>query len=205
MPALLQFNKVEIDKAGTLSFSMEAGETRVLIAHSQEAKAALMDVALGELLPASGEVLLHGQPLDESSPGSIGWVPAGGGLISNLKAWENITLPLWYHQGRQLHATEEVVARWLAELGLGQQEWGKFMASPVARLKLWERKLAGLLRGLVLSPAVLVVDGGLFDGVDETTAQTWIDVLEKFARATDGRAVLAVVNSATLLSWKKIE
>jgi len=55
----------------------------------------------------------------------------------------NITLPLWYHHRPQNLATEETVARWLAELKLDKLEWEKFMASPAARLKPWERKLAG--------------------------------------------------------------
>lgn len=205
MTALLQFNNVEIDKVGTLSFSMAAGETRLLNVHTLEAKAAVMDVALGEQLPAAGEILLLGQSLEESRPGSIGWVPAGGGLISNLKAWENITLPLWYHQRRQVMATEETVARWLAELDLDQQEWEKFMASPAARLKPWERKLAGLLRSLVLAPHVLIMDAALFDEIDQTRAQTWTRAVEKFVREADGRAVLAVASSATLLPWNRIE
>lgn len=205
MAALLQFNGVEIDKAGTLSFSIEAGATRVLQVSSPEAKAVLIDVALGESIPENGELLLLGQSLQAARPGSIGWVPAGGGLISNLKTWENITLPLWYHQRRQTVNTEENVARWLAQLGLEQQEWEKFMASPAARLKPWERKLAGLLRGLVLAPSLLLVDAALLDEVDSLRTQAWVSALEKFAREADGRAVLAVASSATLLPWKNIE
>lgn len=205
MTVPLQFNQVEIDKAGTLSFSIEAGATRLLQVNSPEAKAAVIEAALGESIPENGEVLLLGQPLQAARPGSIGWVPAGGGLISNLKTWENITLPLWYHQRRQTVNTEESVARWLAELGMEQQEWEKFMASPAARLRPWERKLAGLLRGLVLAPALLLVDAALFDEVDSSRTQAWLSALEKFAREADGRAVLAVASSATLLPWKIIE
>ena len=112
---------------------------------------------------------------------------------------------MWYHQRRQTVNTEETVARWLAELGLDQQEWEKFMASPAARLRPWERKLAGLLRGLVLAPALLLVDAALFDEVDSSRTQAWVSALEKFAREADGRAVLAVASSATLLPWKNIE
>ena len=205
MTALLRFDNVAIDIERTVSFSVEAGDKLLLEVGSEESKSAIIDMTLGELLPADGQILLLGQSLAESSPGNIGYVPAEGGLISNLKVWENVTLPLWYHGSRQLMATEESVARWLRELNLSEQDWEKFMASPAARIKPWKRKLAGLLRGLVLAPQLLVVDANLFDEVDTATSRTWITALEKFVGDTEGRAVLVIANKPTILPWKKIE
>ncbi|HQS59303.1 MAG: hypothetical protein B7Y56_13775 [Gallionellales bacterium 35-53-114] len=205
MTVLLQFNQVALDKDNTLSFSLTAGETRVLKLATPEAKLTFIDLVMGELAPLAGEILLSGQLPEMSKRGSIGWVPAAGGLISNLKTWENITLPLWYHSMVQGDATEETVARWLQELQLDQQEWEKFMASPVARLNPWERKMAGLLRGLLLAPKLLVVDAGVFEDVDAARAQIWITVLEKFVREAQDRAVLAVSYTETALPWKFIE
>jgi len=201
---LLQFSNVALDKNGTLSFNIGAGETLLLQVASLEAKAAVIDMALGEMIPAAGEILLQDMPLQKAKPGSIGWIPALGGLISNLKTWENVTLPLWYHGRRQTQTTEELVARWLSELKLDQNEWERFMASPAARLRPVERKLAGLLRGLVLAPQLLVIDAALFDEVEITSVQSWIAVLEKFAREADGRAVLVVAHGSTLLPWRKV-
>jgi len=205
MTTLMQFRNVAIDKGKNLSFSVAAGETLLLKVSSPEEKAAIMDMVLDEILPANGEIWLHGQPLEASKPGSIGWIPAGGGLISNLKTWENVTLPLWYHHRPQNLATEEAVARWLDELELDKQEWEKFMASPAARLKPWERKLAGLLRGLVQAPKLLLVDAELFDEVELSRSNAWIAALEKFVQAAEGRAVLVVASATTLLPWKIIE
>lgn len=203
--AMLQFSHVELDKAGDLTFSIFAGECKILKVPTPEVKTAVIEMALGEFLPATGAVLMQGQPIAACKPGSIGWIPATGGLISNLKAWENITLPSWFHNGRQLSTTEETVARWLTELKLDEQEWEKFMASPAARLKPWERKLAGLLRGLVQAPQLLVIDAALFDEVDEARIQVWIKALEKFAGEADNRAVLVIANSNTSLPWNNIE
>jgi len=205
MTTLLQFNNVEIDKGNTLSFNVAAGETLVLQVSSPEEKAAVIDMVLDEIVPAYGEIKFHGQPLAASKPGSIGWIPAGGGLISNLKTWENITLPLWYHHRPQNIATEETVARWLVELELDKLEWERFMASPAARLKPWERKLAGLLRGLVQAPQLLLVDAELFDEVELSRSNAWIAALEKFVQAAEGRAVLVVASATTLLPWRIIE
>jgi phospholipid/cholesterol/gamma-HCH transport system ATP-binding protein len=205
MTAIVQFDKVESDKVSTLSFSIDAGEIRILQVLSQEAKTAVIDMSLCELLPAKGHILLQGQPLETSRPGSIGWVPAAGGLISNLKVWENITLPLWYHNNRQPVITEESVARWLSAVGMKEQNWEKFMASPVAQLNQYERKLAGLLRGLMQSPQLLVIDADLFDEVDKSKTASWISALERFSQEADNRAVLVVANASTTLPWKIIE
>ena len=205
MAALLEFSNVENDKLSALSFSIEAGETRILEVLSHEAKSTVIEMTLGELMPESGAVLLHGKALVMSKPGSIGWIPATGGLISNLKTWENITLPLWYHGNRQTIDTEKSVAHWLSEINFSEQEWEKFMASPVARLVDWERKLAGLLRGLILAPQVLVIDAALFDEVDEKYTKAWIKALEKFAREDGEHCVLVVTNTSTMLPWKIIE
>lgn len=205
MTALLQFNQVVLDKDNTLSFSVAEGETCVLKVPSQEAKLTLIDLALGEVAPLKGEILLSGMLLEMSKPGIIGWVPATGGLISNLKTWENVTLPLWYHSMIQNAATKQTVTRWLLELQFDQQEWGKFMASPIARLSQWERKMAGLLRGLVLAPKLLIVDAGLFDEVDAASIKVWVAVLEKFVQENNERAVLVMANTSTVLPWKIIE
>jgi ABC-type transporter Mla maintaining outer membrane lipid asymmetry ATPase subunit MlaF len=205
MSPLLQFDNVSMDKTDALSFSLVGGETRILKVASPEIKTAVMDIATGELLPANGAVLLRGKPLALSSPGDIGWIPAMGGLISNLKTWENITLPLWYHKERQTMATEQMVANWLPELGLEKQEWEKFMASPSARLSPVERKMAGLLRGLVLAPHVLLIDTALFDEVDSGRVSVWINALEKFACGGGDHAVLGITCKETLLPWNPIE
>lgn len=202
---LLQFSHVELDKAGAITFAISAGECKILKVPTAEVKTAVIEMALGEFLPATGAVLMQGQPIASCKPGCVGLIPAAGGLISNLKVWENITLPSWFHNGRQLSTTEETVARWLTELKLDEQDWEKFMASPAARLKPWERKLAGLLRGLLQAPQILVIDAALFDEVDEARIQVWIKALEKFAGEADNRAVLVIANSNTSLPWDNIE
>jgi ABC-type taurine transport system ATPase subunit len=206
MTALLQFNTVNTDQAGGLSFGLMAGELRVLQVATAEAKAAVIDLILGEAIPADGEILLLGQPLTLCKSGNIGWIAADGGLISNLKAWENITLPLWYHGKRQAQATEKLVARWLNALEMDKDDWERFMASPAARLNTSEHKIAGLMRGLVQAPQLMLVDALLFEEVDAAKRQSWIAVLEKFVQETGDRALLVVAcNATTLLPWKSIE
>ena len=205
MKPLLQFNEVTASQISALSFTVRAGEMRVLKVPTEEARVVVIELTLGEMQAAKGEILLRGQTLDASKPGTIGWVPARGGLISNLITWQNITLPLWYHGRRQTQAVEEKLSRWLSELQVDPQEWENFMACPAGKLKLWERKMAGLLRGLLQAPQLLLIEAGLFDEIEAARSQLWINALEKYVRESDGSAVLAVTNTATVLPWEIIE
>ncbi len=188
-----------------MSLDLEKGEIAVVETADKEAKLTLMDLVLGEKIPEKGAILLQGRPLENSAPGCIGWVPENGGLINNLKVWENITLPLWYHGSYLPHQDEETVRRWLDVLGLDAGEWSDFMACQPAMLEPVERKLAGLLRGLVQAPVLLVVDAALFEGVTQAAAQHWMKALELFVQEAGERAVLVITNKAALLPWRKIE
>ena len=204
MNALLKFSDVKYEKISALSFTLAEGEIAVLITTSNPDKAVVMELALGEKIPEVGSILFNGKPLEESIPGNLSWIPANGGIIGNLKAWENITLPLWYHGKRTPAATEEIVGRWLHAVEPNRREWTDFMACPSARLEARDRKLAGLLRGLVLAPKLLVVDADLFDNIAQADCHSWMAALEIFVQEANDRAVLVVSDGTVPLHWKTI-
>ena len=204
MKTLLQFSDVKYERITGLSFTLAEGEIAVLKAHAHKDKASIMELALGEKAQEDGTVLFRGKPLAGANPGDIGWIPSNGGLIGNLKAWENITLPLWYHRKRIPVATEKVVGRWLLAVEPDRREWADFMASPSARLGTRDRKLVGLLRGLVWSPQMLVVDAELFDNVNKADCDAWMAALEMFVQEAGGHAVLVVSSGTMSLRWKTI-
>jgi len=204
MADLLQFSGVACaDWARPHSFTLHAGETRLLQLASEAEKEAAIDVALGNRACDEGMVLLQGLPLRDGKPGSIGWVAAYGGLISNLKVWENVTLPLWYHAGHAVAETEQRVAYWLSVLGMAEDERESYMEATPDRLGSSQRKLAGLLRGLVQMPLVLVVDVALFEGIAPRLIPVWTGALEAYA--AQGWAVLVVADRDTALPWQIIE
>lgn len=205
MSALLQFEHVQNDRLQDLTFSLNAGEIRVLEVLSLEDKLALVELATGETAPDQGNILLNGQPLQQSEAGSVGWVPVKGGLISNLKVWENITLPLWYHRERQKAEVEQLLQNALSALQVEEADWERFMASPVARLTALERKVAGILRGLIAAPQLLLLDAELFNEIDTTRKQAWIKALENYAGGGQARAVLLLDHSSIALPWEIIQ
>lgn len=204
MAITLQFLGVNCDRITGLSFTLEAGAARVLRMASRDEKAVAIELAIGERAPDAGTVALNGVALDEAPPGSIGWVPENGGLVSNLKIWENVTLPLWYHGKRRVADTEGRLAHWLAALGLEGEAAERFMASPAGYLGKIELKSAGLLRGLLLAPRVLVVDAALFDGVTQETKAAWAAALDALARG-DGSSILVAASNDAALPWANLE
>lgn len=204
MATLLQFDGAACEEATRpYSFALSKGETRVLRVASEAEKDAVIGAVLGKRKCGGGAILLQGAPLEAGrSSGRVGWVAANGGLISNLKIWENVTLPLWYHGRHTKAETEQQVARWLSVLGMAEEEWEKFMETTPDRLSPWQRKLAGLLRGLVQMPLLLMVDAALFKGNEPRTDSLWTAALEEYA--VQGGTVLAVADGETVLPWKTI-
>jgi ABC-type multidrug transport system ATPase subunit len=215
----------------TYTFTLHSGQARLLQLSGNAEKESRIDLAIGETSCARGDIEIFqgerrcaGVPVpdlqeerrikDEPVPvrwfslqtsrvGRVGWVAGNGGLISNLKVWENVSLPLWYHSKRDVAETEQSVRYWLTRLGLEPTAFADFMAAPPFSIDPWQRKLAGLLRALVQMPRVLVVDAVVFEDVNARMAQSWISALEAYA--AQGRAVLVLTDKATVLPWQKIE
>jgi len=232
MRELYRFTNVRYEGSDRIfSFTLNSGEVRLLQLLDKTEKETILDFAIGETSCDKGDIEItqgdrrtgtlilpvleeERRVKDESAPviwcslqisrvGRVGWVAANGGLISNLKIWENISLPLWYHTKRDAEETEKSVEYWLKMLAIDPAVCADFMAAPPHSVEPWQRKLAGLLRALVQMPRVLVVDAGVFEDVKTRIAQLWIAALEAYA--SQDRAVLVLADKATVLPWQKIE
>ena len=71
----------------------------------------LWSMLTGSTPPQRGQMYMFGQDFFAASEHErlalcrrVGVVPYDGGLISNLKAWENIVLPVSYHRGTSVAA-----------------------------------------------------------------------------------------------------
>ncbi|MFM2396900.1 MAG: hypothetical protein RLZZ144_150 [Pseudomonadota bacterium] len=192
----------------TYTFALNAGDIQQLHVSSQSKKETMIALVLGEINGDSGQVEISVDGADWSAVdtnqfGQIAWVAGNGGLISNLKVWENITLPLWYHTAYEVLNTERQLLDYLSLLGLEKEKCADFMAAPPFTIEPWQRKLAGLLRALMSKPLLLVVDASVFEDVKAQYLNCWIAALADYA--AQGHAVLVIADRATNLPWNKIE
>ncbi len=87
--------------------------------------------------------------------GKVGFVPANGGLISSLNGWENITLPVAYHQPRRIPQLFEEVRELLEDLGGVDDD---LLHKLPEEMTPYEKRLTGYVRALLEKPALLLVE-----------------------------------------------
>lgn len=121
----------------------------------------------------SGDGVLAGLP---AFPETVR-VGRDGGLLSHLSVWKNLLLPLEYH-GRDVRHAAEDAALLFVLCGEDEANLPRLMDSYPDALSLYERRLAGFVRALLLEPEVLVLDG-IFDGLtaaEKEKASHWMQV-----------------------------
>ena len=155
---ILSYEPVPTDESPE-RFSVEApGSHCVSCAYKDDILAALQD-----LKPRNGaRLVLFGTDvagLREAERRAlarrVGFVPASGGLMSTLNAWENIALPVGYHAPHKLRGAHEEVRALLDEIGGVEED---LLAKLPEDMTLYERRLAAYLRALLESPDLLVIE-----------------------------------------------
>jgi phospholipid/cholesterol/gamma-HCH transport system ATP-binding protein len=86
-------------------------------------------------------------------------VPHNGGLISNLRVWENLVLPVQYH-GIELAGTlEDSVVRLLGQCGLEDEiAISELLLKLPDQLSLYEKRLVGFVRAMLMGPELIIYD-----------------------------------------------
>lgn len=190
---VLGLENVSVGPLRKLSLTLSAGQTARLTIASQDAKSTLFALLAGHRAPESGTVRLFGEdlyalPEDVRVPlyRRAGFVPEQGGLISNLKAWENLLLPAAYHQGLDAGAAEaRVVALW-REAETGGADLREVMGRLPDRLTAFERRVVALIRALLPQPDLLVYDF-LSSGLDAGSAARLYALTRRFHGEKPGR------------------
>lgn len=161
----------------------------------------LLHLCTGITLPIKGQVLLDGrdtaslsrqQLLEQRS--QLGIVTASGGLIANLKLWENITLPLYYRQGQIPAEAEQQALTLLEELDCRNN----LMTLP-GHLTSFERRSAAFVRAAINSPRLMVY-ADCFDNLPSEQRQLLLTQSKRLQRTVSGLASLYLTTSNTLVS-----
>lgn len=146
-------------------------------------KSTLLQVLAGLLVPQSGFFYINDQNVldmsfEEFLPYrlAIGYTFDYGGLMSNQTVYDNLMLPLAYHK---LIPMKEAKAR--VESIIKTFDIGKFANERPAHIPGRVRKLACLLRALVMQPQVLVMDDPSV-GLGQDTLYTFVDYIHSMRK-----------------------
>jgi len=85
----------------------------------------------------------------------VAFLPADGGLLSNLNAWENIVLPTGFHRPRQMRGIEAQVNELLRGFGADPRA---LLDKLPEKMTPYERKLTGYVRILLEKPDLMLVE-----------------------------------------------
>ena len=155
---ILSYEPVADDESPERISVEEPGSHCVSCAYKDDLLAALQDLRPrngARLVLFGTDVAGLGEAERQALLRRVGFVPASGGLMSSLNAWENISLPVAYHAPQKLRGAHDEVRALLDELG-GVDE--HLLAKLPEDMTLYERRLAAYLRALLESPDLLVIE-----------------------------------------------
>jgi predicted ABC-type transport system involved in lysophospholipase L1 biosynthesis ATPase subunit len=193
---MIRFERVTKGPVRHLSFEIQRGGTAKILFDSEDRKNLLFGLLAGLQHPESGRILFFGEDLFAHAENErlalfrrIGVVPADGGMISNLKAWENLLLPAWYHRGLTAEQAERPVAEIFERLEPGEDGLKLRMGELPGELSLYERRVVALTRAMLMEPDILIYDF-TFAGMDRDAAQQMMKLTGEFHGRKDGRVSL---------------
>jgi ABC-type transporter Mla maintaining outer membrane lipid asymmetry ATPase subunit MlaF len=191
--SLLRAERLSTRFLRDLSFAVAPGSVCKLLVPSRDRRNELVALLTGLTPPASGRLLLLGEDLyglDEAQRIAlfrrVGVVLEDGGLITNLKAWENVLLPSMYHHGKTAADVEPRVVALFQELYPGEQDLQRLMGKLPDQLTLYEKRLVALARAFLLDPELMLYDF-LVAGVDRDSVTRLLTATERFHAARPGR------------------
>ena len=139
------------------------GATQRVRLPDSEAKARLVGAVLTTRCSAGEELELFGEtvralrrPERARLHDRIGVLTQAMGLISNLNAWENISLQAAYHGTHPVARIAKTARDALTALGTDPQ---RFLARLPDEMNPFDRKLVAFVRLLAKEPALAVIDG----------------------------------------------
>jgi putative ABC transport system ATP-binding protein len=145
-----------------VDLTVRPGEFVALMGASGSGKSTLLHLIGCLDRPTAGEYWLEGAPvaslgrdaLAEVRGRRIGFVFQSFNLLPRLSAWENVALPLAYHNGKGGgRGQREQALQALERVGLGERA-----AHQPTELSGGERQRVAIARALVTHPAVLLAD-----------------------------------------------
>src|ERR1700674_3962280 len=209
---LVEFRNVSYEVGGRqilseVNFTVEAGETLVLLGRSGSGKTTAVKMTNGMLFPTSGQVLVEGHPTTEWDPirlkRHIGYVIQEVGLFPHFTVAENVGLVPTL-EGWPKADVERRVERLLGDMGLQPAE---YLRRYPWQLSGGQKQRVGIARALAADPPLLLFDEpfGALDPITRFELQRHFLDLRRTVRKTalfvthDVREALMLASRIALL------
>jgi phospholipid/cholesterol/gamma-HCH transport system ATP-binding protein len=143
-----------------LNFTVNKGETFVIMGGSGCGKSTLLKVLIGLKEPVKGKIFYEGEDFwaadyirQQEMMKRFGVLYQSGALWSSLTLGENVALPLQFYSGLSANQIKDMVELKLSLVGLGG--YADFYPSELSG---GMRKRAGLARAIALDPEIIFFD-----------------------------------------------
>jgi phospholipid/cholesterol/gamma-HCH transport system ATP-binding protein len=168
-----------------ISFTVEKGETVVIVGESGTGKSTILKLILRLLVPDRGRVLIMG---DDIAPLSfdealevrqrMGMVFQGAALFDSLTVFDNVAYPLREHTDM---SEDEIEAKVREKLEFVDLEPDKIVEALPAELSGGMKKRVGIARGMANDPQIMLYDEPT-SGLDPLTTGTITRLILKLQR-----------------------
>lgn len=191
-----------------LDFSCEinVGDRALIVTAGEEESTVLTRLITGLTEPEQGVIALFGETVADLSTDSLtmtrrklGIIPFHGGLVSNLKMWENIFLPYYYHVGAPVPVDEKMAIKYLNKLNCT----GNYMSFP-AHLSLFEKRVAAFTRAATMRPDIMIYCNTL-ERISKSEQASLASVMDEFHLEKAGRTSIYLGSSAELAVQLKFD
>lgn len=119
--------------------------------------------------------------LHKLKPGSVAALEGSGGLLSNLRVWENLVLPAWYHQQPPLLELEQRFVAAFAQVGITGEQLEKTASALPASLDRERKRQLALVRAVVQQPAFLLTDQDWYGWIARSAPKVYRDLFDELA------------------------
>ncbi len=175
-----------------ISFSLDKGETLVVMGGSGSGKTVLLRQIAGLLAPDSGAIRVFGINIESLSEVELlpirtrmGYVFQGAALFDSLSTFENVAYPLREHTSLDEPEIERRVLHYLGLVGLGAD------VLPLLPVELsgGMRKRVGIARALINEPEVVLFDEPTA-GLDPTNSRMVGDLIAQLKHGVADTSVV---------------
>lgn len=171
-----------------------------------QGKSTIIKLLLGLMEPSEGKVIFNGFDIHELGfeefskfLARIGHVLDDEGLLSNQSLFENLSLPLIYHENKP-HDERE---RWIDEL-IEKFKLMSFKTARPAFATTETKKIFSILRALVLKPELIIMHNP-FKDLGEMNQKRVLSLLEEFQDKYGLKHIIIAADEIGILRDKKMK